>query len=251
MSRSSNPLILLHGFAQTPQSWQTTIDCLPEWLEVHAIELPGHGATALSRGEPTVELAREIVDEAVEAAGGSASIWGYSQGARVAFDYVLTHPEKVTALIAESGTPGIEDPVRRANRRSGDYALGTRIQASSIEDFVNMWETLPALGEQSKALIAAQREDRLRNDPEALGAALIGIGQAAYEPAWDRMNEIAVPTLLLTGGRDAIYTGHAQHLASLIPDATHKVVESASHAVHMAEPEAAAEAVAQFLAAQN
>lgn len=215
---------------------------------MHAIELPGHGATGLQRGEPTIELARQIVDEAVEAAGGAAAIWGYSQGARVAFDYVLNHPDKLTALIAESGTPGIEDPIKRANRRSGDYALGTRIQASSIEDFVNMWETLPALGEQSKELIAAQREDRLRNDPKALGAALIGIGQAAYEPTWDRMHEIAAPTLLISGGRDAIYTRHAERLTELIQNATHVVIEPASHAVHMAEPKAAADAVADFLA---
>lgn len=214
---------------------------------MHAIELPGHGATGLSRGKPTVELARSMVDEAVDSAGGKAAVWGYSQGARVAFDYVLAHPDKVEALIAESGTPGIEDPIKRANRRSGDYALATRIEDGSIEDFVNVWETLPALGEQSKSLIADQREDRLRNDPKGLGAALIGIGQAAYSPTWDRMSEITVPTLLLTGGRDAIYTQHAERLASLIPNATHAIIEPASHAVHMAEPQVAAEAAAEFL----
>ncbi|MGB1582317.1 MAG: alpha/beta fold hydrolase [Solirubrobacterales bacterium] len=248
MSRSSVPLILLHGFAQTPQSWQSTIECLPEWLDVHAIELPGHGQTGLSRGEPTVQLAREIVDEAVDRVAGAAAIWGYSQGARIAFDYTLHRPDKVTALIAESGIPGIEDPIKRANRRSGDYALATRIADGSIEEFVDMWEKLPALGEQSKSTIAAQREDRLRNDPKALSAALIGIGQSAYEPAWDRLHEITAPTLLITGGRDAIYTQHAKRLQKSIPRAKHVVVDAASHAVHMVEPEDAAEAVAAFLA---
>lgn len=218
---------------------------------MHAIELPGHGATGLARGKPTVELAREIVDEAVDSAGGEAAIWGYSQGARVAFDYALEHPDKLKALIVESGIPGIEDPIKRANRRSGDYALATRIEVGSIEDFVNMWEKLPALGEQSKATIESQREDRMRNDPKALGAALIGIGQAAYAPSWDRMGEITAPTLLLTGGRDAIYTQHANRLAKLIPQATHIVIEAASHAVHIAEPTSAAEAAAQFLTAHS
>lgn len=249
MTEQKLPLILLHGFAQTPQSWQTTIDALPESLDLHAIELPGHGQTGLSRGKPTVDLAREIVDEAVDRAGGRAAIWGYSQGARVAFDYALKQPDKVAALIAESGIPGIEDPIKRANRRSGDYALATRIEGGSIEEFVDMWEKLPALGEQSKALIAAQREDRLRNDPKALSAALIGIGQAAYEPTWDRMHEITTPTLLITGGRDAIYTQHAQRLKTLIPNSTHLVIETASHAVHVAEPDDAAGAVAEFVAA--
>ena len=83
------PLVLLHGFAQSGESWQTTIDCLPRALRVHAIDLPGHGATGLSRGEPSVELAREMVAEAVETVGGRAAVWGYSQGARVAFDFAL------------------------------------------------------------------------------------------------------------------------------------------------------------------
>ncbi len=215
---------------------------------MHAIELPGHGQTGLTRGEPTVELAREIVDEAVDRAGGIAAIWGYSQGARVAFDYALSNPHKVKALIAESGIPGIEDPIKRANRRSGDYALATRIEDGSIEDFVDMWEKLPALGDQSKATIAAQREDRLRNDPKALSAALIGIGQSAYEPTWDRLTEIIAPTLLITGGRDAIYTQHAQKLQKSIPRAKHVIVDAASHAVHMVEPDDAAKTVAEFLA---
>ena len=46
----NTPLILIHGFAQTPQSWQTTIDNLPGDRTIHAIELPGHGETALGKG---------------------------------------------------------------------------------------------------------------------------------------------------------------------------------------------------------
>lgn len=242
------PLVLLHGFAQSGESWQTTIECLPRALRVHAIDLPGHGATGLSRGGPSVELAREMVAEAVESVGGRAAVWGYSQGARVAFDFALHHPQSTAALIAESGTPGIANEVKRANRRSSDYALSTRIEAGTIEEFVSMWELLPALGEQSKQQIEQQRSVRLQQDPKALAAALTGIGQAAYPPTWDRMNEITAPTLLLSGERDAIYTDHCRKLVELIPNARHEVVADASHAVHMAQPEEAAALVADFLA---
>jgi 2-succinyl-6-hydroxy-2,4-cyclohexadiene-1-carboxylate synthase len=238
-------MVLLHGFAQTPASWEATIAALPECVRTIAVELPGHGETALTRGEPTPELTRELIVEAIDTP--PTAVWGYSQGARPAFDLALERPELVSALIIESGIPGIEDPIARADRRSRDYALSTRIEQGTIEQFVDMWERVPALGDQSREVIAQQRPDRLRQDPRALASALRGIGQSAYEPMWDRLGEIAVPTLLISGARDVIYTRHAERMVELIPNAQHVVVPDASHAVHMGEPAAAATTVAKFL----
>jgi 2-succinyl-6-hydroxy-2,4-cyclohexadiene-1-carboxylate synthase len=238
------PLVLVHGFAQTPASWEATIENLPAGLSVVAPELPGHGETALIRGEPSPELAREILLESIDK---PAVVWGYSQGARAAFDLALNSPGSVAALIIESGIPGIEDPVSRADRRSRDYALSTRIEAGKIEDFVDLWERVPALGDQSKELIEMQRPDRLRQDPVALAAALRGIGQSAYEPMWDRLSEITQPTLLITGERDVTYSRHADRIVELMPNASRITIPDAAHGVHLAQPAAAAKAVAEFL----
>lgn len=244
----NTPLILLHGFAQTPQSWQTTIDNLATDRVIHAIELPGHGETALSKGEPSVETVREHViaemaDEHIE----SAIIWGYSQGARVALDLALHAHSHVSGLVLESGVPGIEDPLDRANRRSRDAAMAGRIERAPIEEFVALWEKVPALSGQSSDLIETQRPDRMAQDPQALAAALRGIGQAAYEPMWERLQVIEVPTLLLTGERDKVYSKHADRMEASLPDAMHISIAGAGHAVHVAEPEAAAAAVERFL----
>ena len=244
MAASDYPLVLVHGFAQTPASWDATIEKLPAGVNVVAPELPGHGETGLTRGEPSPELARSILLESVDR---PAVVWGYSQGARAAFDLVLNEPSAVAALVIESGIPGIEDPIARADRRSRDFALSTRIEAGKIEDFVNLWERVPALGDQSRELIEQQRPDRLRQDPVALAAALRGIGQSAYEPMWDRLGEIAVPTLLITGERDVTYSRHAERLSEEIAGAKLVVVPEAAHGVHLAQPAAAARAVGEFL----
>lgn len=244
VAASDYPLVLVHGFAQTPASWDATIEKLPAGLKVVAPELPGHGQTALTRGTPSPELAREVLLESIDQ---PSIVWGYSQGARAAFDLALNAPESVAALIVESGIPGIEDPVTRADRRSRDFALSTRIEAGKIEDFVSLWERVPALGEQSQKIIEQQRPDRLRQDPVALAAALRGIGQSAYEPMWSRLGEIAQPTLLITGVRDVTYTQHADRIVELIPNARRVTIPDAAHGVHLAQPEAAAAAVAEFL----
>jgi 2-succinyl-6-hydroxy-2,4-cyclohexadiene-1-carboxylate synthase len=244
----NTPLILIHGFAQTPQSWQTTIDNLPADRVIHAIELPGHGETALNKGEPSVESVREhVIEEMARVGIESGIVWGYSQGARVALDLALHAHSHVSGLILESGIPGIEDPLDRANRRSRDAAMAGRIEAAPIEEFVALWEKVPALSGQSEEVIETQRPDRMAQDPHALAAALRGIGQAAYEPMWERLQVVEVPTLLITGERDKVYSSHAERMEETLPDAIHVTISGAGHAVHIAEPEAAAAAVERFL----
>jgi 2-succinyl-6-hydroxy-2,4-cyclohexadiene-1-carboxylate synthase len=110
-----------------------------------------------------------------------------------------------------------------------------------------MWEHIPALSGQSRELIEQQRPDRLAQDPIALAAALRGIGQAAFDPMWDQLPSIDCPTLLVTGARDAVYTGHAKRMLELLPNATHAVVNDAGHAVHLAQPATTAAVVSRFL----
>ncbi len=240
--------MLVHGFAQTPKSWQTVAEAFADARSVHAIELPGHGATALSRGEPTVENVREHLMRYISARAVSPIVlWGYSQGARVVLDYTLEHPEDVTAVIVESGTAGIDDPLARAERRSRDFALSTRLENSSIEQFVDLWEAVPALTDQSRDLIAAQREDRMSHDPRALAAALRGIGQSSYEPMWDRLPEVQVPLLAISGERDRLYTDKARRIAGSVAGATHARIEGAGHSVHLEQPKATVDQVQRFL----
>lgn len=243
------PLLLVHGFAQTAKSWQIVIERMTGRRSLNAIELPGHGETGLREGAPTVELVRDFVLRKLdELTVERAVLWGYSQGARVVLDFTLEHPDRVAALIVESGTAGIEDPLARADRRSRDFALSKRIENSTIEQFLNLWETVPALIDQPRELIAAQRADRLSHDPVALAAALRGIGQAAYDPMWDRLREIAVPTLAISGARDKVYTALAKRLTEAIPNAEHQTIPRAGHAVHLENSAATVETVQRFLA---
>lgn len=240
--------MLVHGFAQTPASWDETIAALPEGLDIQAPELPGHGATALSLGEPTPELARKVILEAVEACAQPPVLWGYSQGARASFDFLIHHQAKLRGAILESGTPGIEDPVMRAERRSRDAAMSGRLERGTIEDFVAAWELVPALGEQPQEVIDKQRPMRLAHDPVALAAAVRGLGQAAYGPLWAKLNEIDLPVLLISGALDEVYSAHAERLARLIPGASHVSVAGAGHAVHVSHPAQAAQLAARFIA---
>lgn len=246
MTRSEPPLVLVHGFAQTPASWGEVIELLGADASLVAVELPGHGATGLSRGEPTPELTNSLILEACATFDQKPVVWGYSMGGRATFDFLINHPGIVRAAVVESATPGIADPLARAERRSRDFAMSKRLEAGTIEEFVGGWEQLPAIGEQSPEVIAKQRPIRLAQDPVALAAAVRGIGQASFEPRWSRLGELELPVLLLTGANDAAYEAHSEHMAELLPDARHISVAGAAHAVHISHPREAVAAVRSF-----
>jgi 2-succinyl-6-hydroxy-2,4-cyclohexadiene-1-carboxylate synthase len=223
------------------------IELLPPDFSVTVPTLPGHCTTVMPGGVVDVSATREMLLATTNTPGNNTVIWGYSLGARATLDLLVNEPGCARAAIIESGQPGIEDPVMRADRRSRDEALSRRLEDSTIEQFVEYWERIPALGDQTLDVIEKQRAIRMSHDPKGLAAALRGIGQAAYEPLWDRLGEIEIPVLLINGENDPVYRAHAEKMAGLLPDARQSVIAGAGHAAHVSAPVATSRVVVEFL----
>jgi pimeloyl-ACP methyl ester carboxylesterase len=68
------------------------------------------------------------------------------------------------------------------------------------------------------------------------------------EPLWDRLGELTIPVLCLTGAADQRYGELADRMVTTIgPTADHVVVEGAGHAAHLERPEPVIRAVTEFL----
>src|SRR5207244_8356485 len=66
--------------------------------------------------------------------------------------------------------------------------------------------------------------------------------------AWDRIGDIACPTLVLHGTEDRLVpVENARRMAALIPRARLALLEGAGHLYHSEQPEAADAAVLAFL----
>jgi 2-succinyl-6-hydroxy-2,4-cyclohexadiene-1-carboxylate synthase len=242
------PLVLIHGFAQLPESWRAVQEMLGGERVVISPRLRGHGSDALAHGEPTFGAVRDDLRELLDQAGvTSAVLWGYSQGARVALDFAISEPARVAGLVLESGTAGIEDETKRNARQVADAGLADWITQHSPDEFAAHWENQPIFAHQTPEAIAEQRAIRASHDPMALASALRGLGQAAFDPVWDRLHEIKVPALLLTGSRDEQYTRMATRMSHALPDAHHVVVIGAGHSVHLECPEESVDEVVRFL----
>jgi 2-succinyl-6-hydroxy-2,4-cyclohexadiene-1-carboxylate synthase len=248
--RSTGPVdgpmvLLLHGFAGSSLDWDGIAASLAAaGYRAVAVDLPGHGATRVvderSARCSDVETTRDLATILDEMAVRRAHWVGYSMGGRIALLSALWNANRVETLTLESTSPGLPDEASRGERRRADEALAAAIVAKGIDWFAESWAAQPIFASQ-RSLPAAVREAvdraRRRNDPAGLAASLRGVGQGVQPYVGDRLGEIAIPVLLVTGGDDEKYDGLARALAPRFPDASHVAVAGAGHNVHLEQPE--------------
>jgi 2-succinyl-6-hydroxy-2,4-cyclohexadiene-1-carboxylate synthase len=223
-------LVLLHGFTQTARCWGPVADDLARDHEVVRLDAPGHGGSSAIRGD--LAATSELIAEA----GGPGVYVGYSMGARMALHVALRAPEVVRALVLIGGTPGIEDPAERAERRERDHALADQVRDQGVAAFIDEWLAQPLFaGLPDWARFDGERRC---NTPEGLAASLELAGTGSQRPLWGELGRIAVPVLAVAGARDERYAAIARRMAAAIGgDATAALVPDAGHAAHLEQPE--------------
>jgi 2-succinyl-6-hydroxy-2,4-cyclohexadiene-1-carboxylate synthase len=249
------PVVLLHGFTQTSTCWAPVDEALAGTDEVVALDLPGHGASSEVRADlwttadlvaatladlavpPTGDGTRTAIDPGADAGPrGPVTLLGYSMGGRVALHVALAHPDLVQRLVLVGATPGIEDDAERAARRTADEALADRIEAIGVPAFLDEWLALPLFA--GLAPEQAHRPERMANTAAGLASSLRLTGTGTQEPLWDRLGELTMPTLLVTGALDPKFTNIARRmLPRLGGPAEHVVVPDAGHTAHLEQPD--------------
>jgi 2-succinyl-6-hydroxy-2,4-cyclohexadiene-1-carboxylate synthase len=230
------PVVLLHGFTQTRQSWRRTVAALGGRYRALTPDLPGHGQAAARRPASFAACAAYVR----ALAGGPCTLVGYSMGGRIALYTALALPGLVERLVLIGASPGIADAAEREERRRADAALADRIEAIGVEAFAREWAALPLWQGQPERVAAAANADRLRNTPSGLAAALRGLGTGVMEPLWDALPTLTVPVTLAVGERDEKFRAIAERMAAVLPRAEIVVVEGAGHAAQLERPDAVA-----------
>ena len=250
---TSHPLLLLHGFTGSGANWaEHSAQFQSAGLRVLTPDLPGHGENLPSTSDDyTMKAAAIQLAQLLERENtGPVHLLGYSMGGRLALYFALHYPEKVYSLILESASPGLATAEERAARKASDDALAERIEREGIPAFVSFWESLPLWKSQEKLPAEAQQwlhENRLRNDPRGLAESLRQMGSGAQPSLWERLGELAMPVLLLTGAEDGKFVAINRQMAAAIPHARLLIVPDAGHTVHLEQSDAFQTAVLSFL----
>ena len=197
-------VVLLHAGVADRRCWiSTTASLVTAWCRVIAYDRRGYGSTTYEP-EPHDQVTDLLA--VLDALGvSSAVLVGNSMGGRLALDAALDSPERVDGLVvigsAVSGASVPDDIAPEVK------ALGDEIEAlEEAEDWdavnareARMWLDGPSRPEG--AVGGAARGLFLDMNGRALRAVDPG-DELPREPAWDRLEDIAVPLLSVVGAHD-------------------------------------------------
>ncbi len=248
----TRPALLLHGFTGDSHAFDGLRPWLGKALVAISLDLPGHGRSPLtaSSGRAGYEETLEALERRLIELGEPAELIGYSQGARLALAVALRRPRCVRRLVLVSGSPGLRRRRARRARRLADEALAQRLERGGVEPFMRRWEALP-LFEGLRRLPPAQRQElsaaRRRCSAQGLAAALRAFGTGVQPSCWEGLPGLRVPTLLVTGARDAKFTAIAVEMAAQLPLGWRCTLEGVWHAPHLEAPAALCAELLRFL----
>ena len=243
-----DPLILIHGGLLDRRMWDGQFELFGRWSRVIRYDNRNQG---LSHGTPDSFAYQEDLNKLMEALGiARARLVGHSLGGKIAIDFALAHPEKVSALVlVSSGLSGYEnkDSAIVANDKKEAEASARRDMNGYIEYFQRSWTDGPRRTPDQVNRDVRQKVREMirstlsRSEPYSTVLPL-------DPPAIGRLASIHVPTLFVLGELDNAGT---QEIASLvlkgIPGSRKVVIKGAGHMVNMEKPEEFNEVVGEFL----
>lgn len=238
----------LHGFSLTGEQF-TPVESRS--VQLHAPDLPGHGGTRVDpiNASTTVSL----LGEWLRSFGEPIPLIGYSQGGRIALLVALQYPDLVDRLVLVSTSLGISSEADREVRRASDGALADRIESIGLDAFLDEWleGSITGTAHLSDDVRRADRSCRNENTAAGLASALRGFGQGSQPFVGDRLGELPMPVVTISGGRDAKYTHLAAEIAASVPDGWHLSIPEAGHNVILDAPEELARLIDDFCVVGN
>lgn len=243
-------VVLLHGFTGSAETWADLQPVLSTRFTTLAVDITGHGRSSVPADPARYALTRfadDLRDILDSLAISRAVVLGYSMGGRAALRFALQHSDRVAGLILESTSPGISDPVERAERIAADVALAATIEKDGIAAFVDRWEQLPLWANHAVTVPVESRNrlraQRLENHALGLANSLRGAGAGAEVSVVAQLPVVRTSVRLITGALDAKYVALGRLMKASIHRAGLDTVACSGHMVHLEQPEQFSELV--------
>jgi pimeloyl-[acyl-carrier protein] methyl ester esterase len=244
------PLILLHGWAMHSGVWGSLPSALAARFRVHAVDLPGHGASTPVHPY-TFETIAAAVAARFERESQPLTLVGWSLGGMVALSWAQSQGARIARLVLVSATPRFVVAPDWPHGMAGDTLrrFGDELDAAyrlTIMRFLTL--QLQGTEHGRTALAGLRRHVFERGEPsrQVLRDAL------AILAATDLRNAVAAietPTLAIAGDRDTLVPWTAgEWLGDHLPNARFARIGGAAHVPFLSHPGPFADAVHEFLA---
>ena len=254
-------VILLHGLGGAKSSFYETVAALAPDYTVHAIDLPGFGASSkpLGAAYDAQFFARHVIRFMDTLAIDRAHLIGNSMGGRVALEVAFGAPSRVRTLSLLSSS--------MAFRRGREWVPLVRMLRPELAMLPNIlrpegvrnrfWSLVarperldPAVGD-----IAANEFLRTLRSPAARVAFYAAARQIYLEAPdgengfWTRLAGLQPPALFIWGSEDPLVPARfSRHVARVLPEAPQVVLSDCGHVPQIELPERTHELIGGFIA---
>jgi pimeloyl-ACP methyl ester carboxylesterase len=229
------PVLMLHAGVCDRRSWAGLAEALGPGARCIAPDRRGFGRTTYAP-EPHADLDDTVA--VLDALGvGRAAVVGASMGGRLALDLALAHPDRVSALVLIG--PGVRGAPVLVPDSPAIEALDRAIEAAEEAgdlDAVNRLEAQVWLdGPHAPAGRVTGPARDLFLDMNGIALAAADPGPRAELPdAWDRLGDVAVPTLVVVGDLDVPDdVARADAIGGRVPGATVVHLAGTAHLPHL------------------
>ncbi len=252
-------ILLLHGFGASTFSWRNVIEPLSQHNRVIAYDRPAFGLTERpipgewqGQNPYSPEAQVDQLFGLMDALGVQRAVLvGNSAGGTVAFNAALIDPERVQSLV-------LVDAAVYESGRSGLVRLLMRLPQV---DHLGPLLARSLAGEQGDRFIQTAWHDPSRVDPSVYAGYRLPLQANNWDRAlWEfskasfpiglpeRLRELRVPVLVLTGDDDRIVpTENSRRLAAELPGARLVVFENCGHLPQEECSQAFLKAVTEFI----
>lgn len=243
-------VLALHGFLGDRDDWSgfaaaTRVD----GLVLDAPDLPGHGSTP--EPPPTHFTAWVAwVCKRLADADGPVHLLGYSMGGRLALAAALAERDtgRVASLTLLSASPGLADPIGRADRKAADNQRADALVANGLDAFLRQWYETPLFTPLRERIgIDALVSRRNRGRASSLAACLRTAGAGVMPNLRPGLESLATPVLAVAGQRDEKYTALGREVARTAPHGRFASIDGAGHSLLLEAPEYCAELWSDFV----
>ncbi|MBO2446215.1 alpha/beta hydrolase [Actinomadura barringtoniae] len=226
------PLVLLHGGAHTIElSFGRVLPALAEHRQVVAIELQGHGRTADTDREMSIEAFADDVLGVLDHLGiERADILGFSLGGLTALQFGLRHPRRTGRLVLLSANyrpDGVHEEIRAND--PGSTRMPTKADFAEMRDAYV--EVAPDPG----------------HFETFLGRLSVLVNKTWQGWSDEELSGLGSPALIMIGDQDFTKPGHAVRMQELISGSQLAVLPDTKHVQIVNRPDFVLPMVEKFL----
>jgi len=249
LSKNTIPILFLHGFGASLQTWDTWAQALSEDYRVISVDLPGFGLTGEDpSGIYTDQRSVEVLEAFLKELNiPKVVLVGNSMGGKFAWQFTARYPNQVSKLVLIS-PDGYASPGIQYGKKPNVPAIADLYRYFFSKDFLamNLEPAYANPGTLNDALVTRYYDLMLA--PGVRGAILARMQQTVLQDPAPSLASIQVPTLLIWGEKDAfIPISNSNDYLKVMPNVKRVSLPNIGHLPQEEQPSIGLQVLKEFL----